>query len=242
MKKRTYILLPVLLLSILYSCKKETLKTYDTADNIYFHFTSAQDSLDVTFAYSEASVQDSVVNIPVYVTGVPINHDRTFTVEIDPSSTAIENTHYVLPETFTIHAGQVIDNIPIRLIRTQDIKDEEVILILQLKTGGDFKSDLEGERDRQTFKISFSDILVPGPYWSNSVFGTFSVKKVQLLREVAGMPFDFLISPPTEYNYFLATEYYGIILNRYLLDMEAAGNTVYEEDGVTPMKMGNYFR
>ncbi len=241
MKKLTYILLPVILLSVLYSCNKESLITYNVADNIYFKFDSSTDSLDVSFAFSGTSVQDSIVKIPVHVTGVPADQDRTFVIEADPVSTAVENTHYFLPKTFVIHTGLVTDSIPIKLIRAEDLQSRVVRLILTLKTGGDFNADLEAEdwRIRKTYRITVSDMLTAGSFWGslNQYFGSFSVKKVQLLHEVTGMPLEFIAA--TSPNYWIVAQYYALIMNRYLLDQIDEGNPVYEEDGVTLMTMGS---
>lgn len=238
MKKSIYILLTFLLLTALCSCKKESLLTYHIDDNIYFSFNSSLDSLDITFAFSNSSVQDSIVKIPVYVTGVPSDHDRTFIVEADPASTAVENTHYILPESLIIHAGQVKDSIPVKFIRSEDLQNRVVLLLLNLKSGGDFRTDLSGERDIKTYKIHISDMMTAGPYWGSlsRYFGTFSVKKVQLMHEVTGMPLDFMINYNDD-NIAASGPYYAVLMSRYLRDQKAAGHTVYEDDGVTEMLM-----
>ena len=243
MKTNSYILFSIILLGILSACTKESLLTYNTKDSIYFElFKSFNDSLNVSFAYSNASVQDSLVKIPVFVTGVPADRNRIFTLSVDPSSTAIENTHYSFPTTFTIHKGQVSDSIAIQLMRTEDLKTAMKTLILNLTNNDEFNTDLKAEDNQiitASYKITISDILSKGQYWSDWKFGTFSLKKLQLLRDIAGMPFDFLIAPPDSYRIWI--DYYSLILYRYLLDQANAGNIIYEEDGVTPMRMGDAY-
>jgi len=243
MKKSIYILLSVILLSVLFSCKKEPLLTYNIADNIYFQFDSSIDSLDVTFAFSSNSVEDLTVKIPVTVTGSPADHDRIFMAEADPGSTAIANTHYVLPKTFVIKAGQIRDSIPVKFIRSDDLQQHVVKLLLTLKTGGDFNTSLQGERDLTTYKILISDMLTPGSDWGSltGYFGTFSVKKIKLMHEITGMPLDFMINFNPA-NIAATGPYYAVLMSRYLRDQKSAGHTIYEDDGVTEMLMGSTYR
>ncbi|MDD7885092.1 DUF4843 domain-containing protein [Flavivirga sp. 57AJ16] len=243
MKKHTYILFSIILLGILSSCTKEGLLTYDIKDNIYF--IKFPDSLDVSFAYSNASVQDSLVKMPVYVTGVPADRDRIFTLSVDPSSTAVENTDYSFPETFTIHKGQVSDTIYIKLERTDDLQTTMKTLILNLTSNEEFDTNLGSEDSQFTvlYKITVSDMLTAGRYWGSLsyYYGDFSVKKIQLMHQVTGMPLDFIVNPTSYNDYNSLIPYYGLIMNRYLLDQQDLNNTIYEEDGVTEMRMGVFF-
>ncbi len=243
MKKIIYIFISLSAILTLNSCKKEPLLTYNISDNIYFHFDSSIDSLNVSFAFSDNTIRESVVFIPVFVTGSPSTRDRTFLIEVDPLSSAIENTHYILPTVFIVKAGQVKDSIPLKVIRTADLQASVVNLLLNLKSGGDFKTGIQGERDLKTYKITISDMITAGPNWGtlSRYFGTFSVKKIKLLNEITGMPLDFMFTfnPAT---ITASGAYYAVLMSRYLRDQKTSGNTVFEEDGTTEMLMGSLFQ
>lgn len=253
MKQLKYIFFPGLLF-IAVSCRKEKLLTYDTKDNVYFNYiqnvTIRLDALDVSFAYSPLSVQDSTILIPVQATGVPHAQDREYLITIDPLSTATAADHYVIPQKFIMHAGKLVDSVPIKLLRAKDLQDTVKNIILDLHPNNNFNTDIRqwplgGDTlNTLSFQINVSDILQAGPYWTSvfaTYFGNFSVKKVQLMNTIAGMPLDFPINGIRDTNLSADASLYAITMSRYFQDQAAAGNTIYEADGVTPMTMGaNY--
>jgi len=255
MSKSTYILSAVLLLSILYSCKKDHLLTYDMADSIYFEQGNVQygnvDSLGLTLAYTDTSVHDSIVYVHVYVTGSPVNTDRSFNVSVDSTSTAILNKHFTLPSAFVVHAGLVSDSFPVTLYKTADIQDTSVQVVLDLKPSTAFNTNLKWDQDYSdpsdtamvsllSYKIVFSDVLSEGQWWPLiyvSYFGTYSVKKIQLLNSVAGMPLAFYT---TSDNSSAQSAYYAVTMARYLDQQAAAGDTVYEANGTVMTMAASY--
>lgn len=269
MKRSFNILIPAAcILFLAVSCKKETLMTYAAADNIYFNYTYQVpsgplyfvDSTNITFAFSPDAQKDSVIRIPVAVTGTASNADRTFSVTVDPGSTATAGTDYVLPDNFIVHAGRITDTMLVKLNRTAALKTNTLFFMLRLKETTDFKTQLT-YRSRspydltniaagdttamQTFKVLVSDQLQAGPYWDSYsyYFGDFSEKKVRLMNEIVGMPLDFWSVDLYSSNQQKANAlYYAGFTYRYLTDQAYAGKTVFEADGVTPMTMGYYFQ
>lgn len=242
--------------------------TYNASDNIYFNYTYKvpsgpvyyADSLNLTFAFSDDTQKDSVLLLPVAVTGSAKNTDRSFDVTVDPGATAMAATDYVLPATFTVRAGRTIDTIPLTLKRTAALKTNTLFFILRLTANDQFQTQIK-YRSRvsddlrfirpgdtsltQTFKVWMSDKLEAGPYWSSYeyYFGEFSEKKVRLINEIAGMPLDFWsIDLYTSSQHQANALYYSGLMFRYLSDLGYNGNTIFEADGVTPMTMGYYFR
>ena len=241
----------ILPLVILASCKKEKLLTYDTKDNVYFNYvqqvTVRLDTLNISFAYSPATVQDSTFLMPVQITGAPTDADREYSVVVDPSSTASAADHYVLPQKFIIRAGKLTDSFPIKLLRAKDLQDTTKTIILNIRPNANFNTDLQkipvsGDTiNTLTFKFYVSDILQAGPYWTSvfaPYFGSFSVKKVQLMNQIVGMPLNFPIVGLYDLNLSADASFYAISMSRYLQDQVTAGLTVYESDGITPMTMG----
>ncbi len=139
-----YIALLTVPLLLLASCKKESLTTYNTDDNIYFAYSGTiavnpiTDSANMTFAYSTTAVTDSIFKIPIAVTGTPKSYDRTYAITADVASTAVAGKHYVFPTAFTIRAGKVLDTLPLRLLRAPDLKTNTVTLLLNLQPNQNF--------------------------------------------------------------------------------------------------------
>jgi len=267
MKRSFYILIPVAFLLLFVSaCKKGSLMTYDASDNIYFNYVASldpvtySDTVNLTFAFSANTVQDTLLKIPVAVTGTAKKTDRNFSVTVDPNSTAAASTDYVLPSSFLVHAGKIEDTISILFKRTAAIKVAPVFLTLRLRENDQFKTQLiyrsrrqnqtnniePGDSSRmQTFKVNLSDMLQEGPYWDNYhyYFGDFSEKKVRLINQLTGMPLDFWSTDLYSSNEQLVNAiYYGGFTFRYLSDQAYNGNIILEADGITPMTMGANFQ
>lgn len=254
----TFLLITALPAVLLMSCKKEGLTTYHMPDNIYFNYMAGvnpaegdigmlNDSLNFTFSYSKETVKDTLLPIPIMVTGAPANAPRTYRVTVAPGATATEGQHYDFP-SFVIRAGRVVDTMFVRFKRTEDLRQREVSLTLQLQANETFYTAIPYRINRRDdtvnaliMKIRFSDILSGGTNWGSysSYFGDFSEKKVKLMNEIVGLPLDFW-APGSAFDADKGTRavYYATTMSRYLKQQAAAGNTIYEADGVTLMRMG----
>ncbi|HEY0174759.1 MAG TPA: DUF4843 domain-containing protein [Pedobacter sp.] len=259
MSKIKYISLFGLVLCLFTACKKDNLLTYDkanSADNIYFNYAPVSgliDSAAVSFAYSAATVKDSVFKIPVAITGSPADHDRTYSITVvSGSTTAAPNTNYVLPSTFIVRKGLVQDTLAVKLLRTTDLQTKALSLDLALQPGGDFQTGIQSKLNSLfvsinvlSFKISFSDLLGPGTYWTNifqAYFGAFSIKKVKLMNQAVGLPLNYWTTGwLTDLSLAARCTTWAIAMSHYLADQAAAGHPVYEDDGLTLMVMApNY--
>lgn len=249
MKKPIYILILLVIAGAFAACEKQQLMTYNAPDNIYFFYKRINqrlDSLDFSFAYSPASVTDSTINIQIAVTGAPVNNDREFVITVDPSSTAKPGVNYVLPEKLVISAGSLVDSFPVKLIRTADLQTNKLFLKLNLNANDNFHTDIKAitstldSINALAFKINLSDVLTQGNNWTSiygTYFGPFSVKKLRLLNQVAGMPLDYVINGIYDLNLNARCAFWAITMSRYLKDQQNAGTPVYEDDGSTLMVM-----
>jgi len=250
MNKIRYIAIFASALCVFASCKKSSLLTYDIPDSIYFNYKASNgliaDSTEATFATKSISTTDSTLKIPITATGTAADHDRTYKIiVVDSNTTAIAGKHFILPVTFTFRAGRIIDSLPLKLLRTVDLQSKAVKLKLALQPGGDFKTDIKsvntitaGTINALTFKVNISDMFTA---WSSSFtayYGTFSIKKVRLINQIAGMPLDYYTKGwLTDLQFASRVGSWTITMSHYLVDQKAAGHTVYEDDGVTEMKM-----
>lgn len=248
----------ILILSILFisflgisSCDQEGIATYSESDNIYFApsvfgisdgaTTAIRDSIGFTFALEKPEIVERVYNIPIQVQGKISDVDRKVKVVIDPKSTAIAGTHFTIPENIIIPAGKVVNNIPVTVFRTADMKQNGFLLILNLQENESFKTDMKSKEINAithktisfiTFKLSFDDKLTQPPGWLVNYLGVFSAKKLFLMC-------DLMTLDPAMFNQKLGSPglaiadnmYYQNFMKRYLADQKASGNIIYEDNG-----------
>jgi hypothetical protein len=247
MKK--YSLLLFSLVFLFSACKKTDLKVYDGDTNIYFSkaalVSSPFDSLLVTFAF-QPQITDSLVKVPVQITGAPSDKDRAYKVAVDASSsTAKAGVHFeALPPTFTLPAGKVADSVRVKLLRTPDMLNDTFSLVLELQPNENFQAGMvdkianatTGQKLSYTkFKILVTDVLSRPKLWLDTYFGTFTRKKLLLMSDLLGFPVDALNTTSTTISQVI---YWAKYMQLYLNEKKAAGQTVYEDDGTTPMMMG----
>lgn len=251
----------ILILSIVFlsllgftSCNQEELETYSGADNIYFSpalvayvkntlggGTIVADSTEFSFSLDNASVTETIYKIPIAVQGKTSSNDRKVKVTIDPSSTAIEGTHFTLPETIIIPAGKQRDTIAVTIFRTPDMKLNTFSLVLNLEENEsfatNFKTKVTNVLTQKTmsfirFKLSFNDKSGPPKGWYTGYYGVFSTKKFFLMCDLMQLdPKIFNQSPGSPGITIPEQGYHRDFMKRYLNDQKASGNTIYEEDG-----------
>lgn len=246
----------ILTIFMMPACQKDSIMTYDTSDHIYFDFRRdvkpAQnqpgypvDSLVYTFAYTDASVKETIIPIPVTVMGKPASEDRNYQLIVDAGASAQQGKHYEMSAT-VIHAGKLKDTLFLTLKRTADLQQSTVQMTLRLQpnqhfgTGVEKRLSLGDTIPALAFRISVTDELSQGPAWSQYAvfFGTFSKKKVLLMHDIVDLPLDFWASATFSSEAKSSATYYAAAMSRYLKEAALAGNTIYDEDGTTPMKMG----
>jgi hypothetical protein len=239
-----------LVLFLFFACKQRGLLTYGPPDTIFFQDSASgifTDTAMLTFAYSDPTVTDTSFGIFVFATGGPVGYDRVFSIAVDPASSAVAGQEYVLPDSCVFHANHVKDTLSIKFLRAAVLKDSTFHLILNLKSNQNFQVNLPFTYDifgdtvsATTFTVGVNDILTDGPYWSifQTYFGAFSVKKVELMNQIVGLPLNFWISDNLQTS--SAAIVYAINFTKYLNAQAAAGDTVYDSPGV-PMVMGTGF-
>lgn len=236
------------------SCSENEIETYSGTESIYFTYveygpdafntisSKPFDSLEVSFAYEAPEILEMSMKIPVAVQGQLADVDRTYKVGVTNESTAQQGVHYLLEQEQVIHANQRLDSLEITLLRTEEMKTDTITLTLELLPSDDFEvlmkdevvNKITGEvREFNKFDLHITDILNQPRYWFAHYLGDFSAKKLFLMC-------DLLDLDPNMFNERVLLgdfQYYGTFMQRYLNEQEAAGNTIYEEDG-SKMIMG----
>lgn len=235
------------------SCTKQGLNTYSATTNIYFtnNYTLSVDTSVITFAYSSATIKDSVVMIPVSAIGSVVNKDRPFKIIISDSSTAKASIHYEpIQDTFKIRAGRVVDTFKIKLKRTADLQTASVSIILKLIPNDNFNTDMQSKVINSitgatisyvSYKIYLNDNLTQPKYWLSTYMGTFSRKKVYATAAALNVSIATMLDilqNNTGSTAISSQVFWGRSMQIYLNQQKAAGNPIYEDDGTTLMLMG----
>lgn len=164
------------------SCSKNELIKYDTSqkDGVYFDTSKSTDSIFYNFGFDENTTMD--VEIPVYLMGLPVSHDRVFKVSldndkyVDETVVAATSEYYDIPETITLKADSVSITIPVTLKRHPDLEDLRAIMTINLEPTEDL--DIRGHSE---YTITFDDKTPPTPaWWASFWYGEFTKFKGQL--------------------------------------------------------------
>lgn len=247
MKKILY----VILMAFMASCTSE-IDTYHGASGVYFAMRENVSIVNVDTLYRESSSlpfivtesEDSVFNLRVKILGAVADYDRHVSVRVlEEASTVIDEDYSPIEESYVLKAGEVYGLIPIHFNRVPSLKGQERKLVLELVENEDFELPIRRWRNSSTeyvdvtrHTIVVSDKYVQLPGYMPGHFGPFSEKKMRLILELSGMKL-------SDFNVKLAvtlTKSIGQKLDRYLNEMAAKGTPVFEEDGVTLMKAGDY--
>lgn len=239
------------LTALLCSCKRETLMTYETDDNIYFnyknfvpgsHTISYSDTAHIKFATRPSVVEDSVV-LFVNLLGHMSAVDRQFTLVIDSDrSTAVAGTHYEMPadSSFYIPANAYQKRLRIKVFKPVSLKDKVVDLYLQLRPNDYFQTNLplyNQTAEANTLHILIDDRLLEPAIWVASIaaLGSYSKEKLELMVDLYGLDINRFYGGKLYTENELVS--YARPMQRYLNSEKAAGRTIFEADG-SEMKMG----
>lgn len=216
--------------------KHDEIATYSGIDNIYF---PTSETKLVTMAYTP-DISDTLVRVPIAVIGKPEGTDRPYQLQVAANSTAREGQHFDFRnKNFYIPANGLKDTVEIILHKTSDLKTDTVALILELVANEAFQTEMRSTVDEETsfihYTILSTDMLTRPVAWNDALLGMFSAKKFLLMGELLHLEL-------TDFNSTALTttadiRYYSEFMKRYLNAQRLAGNTIYEEDGVTEMRM-----
>ncbi|WMI64178.1 DUF4843 domain-containing protein [Aestuariibaculum sp. YM273] len=239
------------------SCGNDEIMSFEGKDVIYYKWAVESidplllnpnyiDSASVAFAYELPEVQQVVYEIPIKVQGSTRYFEREVSVSVSSSSTAQEGVHFTLPDKVVIMADSINGYLPVTLLRTEDMKEKELLVVVKLEENENFNNNLletrktnNGERfvSYTEFQITVSDILTQPQYWPTNYLGDYSEKKLYLWAEVLEVPVpDWNSEDPTFDRTFSAAV---SVFKQYLTIQELRGTPVLEDDG-NPMTLGPY--
>jgi hypothetical protein len=196
MKK--YLIILAALAFFLWNCEEDKLPFYSGDESVYF---SEQ---EINFAFGLFAVMDSVLYLPVTVTGGPIDRDRHFSVVYD-SVGGTPDLHFdPLPVEGIVPAGDVTGYLPVSLHRV-DGDDAIYSIYARLVPSEDFAMSLKEKYDAITgdtldvtrLTLTYSSNITKPAYWMDVLYGYFSVAKYLLACELTGRDATFWNNPPS---------------------------------------------
>ncbi|MDR2413570.1 MAG: DUF4843 domain-containing protein [Odoribacteraceae bacterium] len=150
-------------------------------------WTLGTDSLLYTFSTKPADLAEFVVEAEVLLVGKLSDRDRAVIISIDPErTTAIKGTHYDIPESVVIPAGEAVAALPIALRRTADLQAAPVTLRLEIDDAGDLGP---GPNEWRSLSITWNDMISRPLNWDVLLefFGDYSNVKFRFIISTLGI-------------------------------------------------------
>lgn len=229
------------------SCQEKDIDSFNKNDSyIYFDIpyqldsygketNIRQDSISYSFALDDASVTDTIIKVVVKVIGTPVNHDRSYKIEIVDKETTMttEDWNAAVINNRVIKAGELTDTIFVNVKRNEKVKEQWVHAVLRIIPNEEFQI---GYANLQTVKVSYSDILAQPNWWSSweSVFGEFCREKyrkwIELYYEGSDTTLSFengqplywnnMPASPGQISWYPTLYMYVRIMKKYFIDNE----------------------
>lgn len=230
----------ILAICFMAACHKGV-DTYSGEDYIYFDATN--DSTFFSYAYVDGNIESDTMWVWIRISGRVTDYNREVRLKIAETNGQSDIDFAPLPESYELIAGRTIVVVPVVLLRPEVLKKEERYLVLELQESDDFKLMWASQPVNSTsgryyskikYKITYSEILnTPPRGWSDTHFGTFSVKKLDKMCQELNMT-RLLFNDISYINLrrdYIATKMVGIL----------NAHPVYEDDQVTLMRMGDRY-
>ena len=181
----------IALLMLLFACQQNEVMDYQLDGRVYFHEYTSSSSVETkitqknfSFALQTSSLMVDTFKIQVQLMGNLSDNDRSFTAQVvADSSTAIADTHFKLLDG-VMKANEYLSYLPVVLYRTEDTKEKEVSVLLQLTDSGELAP---GNAKDITFRLTWGDILLRPDNWPEYFFGVYSKNKYQFAIDVLGI-------------------------------------------------------
>lgn len=232
MKLIKFIIPAALLLS---ACQKEKTPLYSNKGAVWFQvyndypaaFTGNRgDTTRISFAVMSASATDTVLEIPVALTGNLADKDRSIQVKVAKNPVNASSKYELLPSV--IPANGTGGTARIKIFKTANLDVKQDTITLQLEESTDLTT---GYVAHLKHCVIFSNLLERPSWWDDNLgvnyLGRYNEDKLRILFEVLGSlnaPYDPNVSSVWRYN-------------KYLLDQYILANTPVYADG-TPVGFG----
>ena len=268
MKKIFILIISIIAISLTYSCSKTELMDYEGSEGIYFYVQRVPVSGygDTTLwsanatsmvEFTKMPVTDTTLSLRVRVTGTVKDYDRKFEIRINKdSTTAIEDVNYEFdPSKNVVKAGMHYADVPIKIIRSENLLTSTLRATVQLLPNENFKlafnklyslpgvnfMDKKDEGHDPSFhSVYMNYFLVRPSAWvpmmdyvqgsqEGGLLGEFTEKKFNLIAEVCKVTYDEFTDKST--MPMPRVQVIGQQMAAYLINQFNAGTPVLEDDG-----------
>lgn len=235
MKNIIYSLGMLLALLALVSCEQGEKFDYVGGNQIYF--ATKADSSVYSFATQASTLKETVVMIPVAVSGKAALMDREIKVEVVKSATTAKEgndlasgAHFYLGKT-VLKANEIEASIPVTVFRQKDIVGTEVVVRLRIVPDENFLGSMGSDVLEHKFKIN--DILTKPDNWDSYIrryFGEYGPVKYQFVIDHLGR-YDFRETGDDPVSK-AEMAFYKDKLKTYLIEYEKDNGPLYDEGNV----------
>lgn len=219
------IVIATLSLSLLcIECQEEQIISYESGNYLQFE-KSVSDSLTFSFIFYPDE-EEHIISLPLDLIGFIPQTGLEYLMEVNRQyTTAVEGTHFELPEHFLFRGGHSMDTCFLTVKLTEEMKTTPVRLVLDLKDNGNFRA---GQPENRTAVIWISNITSKPDWWTDDItkvyLGDYSDKKFELFIEVNHIA-DLTHASDSELRH------YALQLKYHLQAEKTAGRTVTEVNG-----------
>lgn len=210
---------------LLWGCQEAPLQSFEQKNaSIYFYIDSNSDVTTLSRSFAAISGDELIVDVPVRCSGLPGTEERYFHVTvIDSLTDAVAGVDYEpLSENYSFPSEVYQSTFPVRLYRSDAVKNGTVCLALKIDKSMDF---IPGDKERNVVFIKFSDYLEKPENWDYSLGEWSRVKHLKFL-ELTGLT-DYPSSADWSANYY----YYSRIVVRQLKAFYTENYPQYDENG-----------
>lgn len=184
--KYLLIIVSVLLVSFLYSCKIDEIDTYSGENYIYFAH-NGKDILEYSFSFHPGKDFDTIPLV-VKLIGEIADQDRKIELFVDNDSTTAAQSDFQLPSNVVLRAGHHMDTIDLILYKSEKLLEEKFNIHLKIADG---TALLCGPQTNIFLNVLFSDMLSRPGWWDASVvnnfLGEYSDAKYRYFIEATGV-------------------------------------------------------
>lgn len=170
------------------SCAEDEIKPYQGDQYIYFSQLMDKEETEVSESFNNYPTSNEItVKIGLALIGNPFEQAAPYKVIVVDTATTAQAKNYALPVTTEFKAGVAKDTLELKLIKTDDLK-ENVKLCLQLMPNEYFGGSM---KQYERIMVVFNNVVSQPLWWTKDVtkiyLGTYSRTKYEALVTYTGV-------------------------------------------------------
>lgn len=173
------------------SCAKSDIPTYDSKNKLWFTAKDKDEKVvdNIVKSFSHFPGAETLeVPFEINLIGRIPDQDMAYRVVVVDSLTTALASEYVLPEIPVFRAGQVVDTLWVKLVKSPRMDALEVKLTLYVAENENFAN---GYYNRQSVVVAFNNITTRPDWWTQTIekayLGTYSKEKFDAFYFYTGL-------------------------------------------------------